>query len=61
MAAQAPESDAEYEYKTLQVNRKEFNNELGESLTDLAADGWNVVETVRTTNHTVGVILRRER
>lgn len=50
----------ECEYMTVQVNRKEFNNELGESLTDLAADGWSVVETVRTTNHTVGVILRRE-
>ena len=51
----------EYEYTTVEVDRNEFvDGTLSESLDRLSAEGWEVIDTVRTTNLSVGCILRRE-
>ena len=62
MAAQTPESDAEYEYKTINVSGKDFNSgALQERLNTLATDGWVVEDTFSSSTNYVGCVLRRER
>lgn len=55
-------ADQGYEYKTIEVNRKQFlGTALEDRLTELSAEGCTFVETIPISDTTISMLLKRER